>query len=127
MATERVKTEAEEQADVLSWWHGWHGNLPEQLLFHIPNEGKRSFRTGKQLREQGLRKGCPDLMLAVPQGGYHGLFIEMKRTKGSHVTPEQQAFLADLQNLGYQTAVCRGAEEAINIIQFYLYNDIRLK
>lgn len=49
-----------------------------RLIFAIPNGGKRDPRQGKWLKDEGLMAGVPDIFLALPGGGYAGLFIEMK-------------------------------------------------
>lgn len=76
--------------------------------------------TGGRLRAEGLKSGVPDLCLPSAHGQYHGLYIEMKRTQGSKTTPEQKEWLAALEAEGYQTALCRGADAAIEIITDYL-------
>lgn len=50
-----------------------------QLLYHVPNEGKRTWRTGARLKSEGLKPGVPDLCLPVARGKYHGLYVELKR------------------------------------------------
>ncbi|MDB9989086.1 VRR-NUC domain-containing protein, partial [Flavobacteriaceae bacterium] len=65
-------------------------NLPEELLFSIPNEGIRNIKNASRMKAEGMTKGILDLMLAIPRNGYHGLFIEMKRVKGSNVSEEQK-------------------------------------
>jgi len=62
----------------------------------------------------------PDLMLAVPRRGFHGLFIEMKRTKGGTISDEQNQFLHELRLAGYNAVCCRGSDEAIRAISVYL-------
>ena len=45
---------------------------------HVPNEGKRSPQQGAKLKRMGMQKGFPDLVVPLPRGNYHGLYIEMK-------------------------------------------------
>ena len=92
------------------------------MLYHIPNEGKRSLATGARLQAMGLRKGVPDICLPVPRGKYHGLYIELKRAARSlsHVSPEQRAWLDALSSKGYCALVCYGAHEAERAILAYL-------
>lgn len=116
-----VPTESEEQQAVMEWAEAASGRWPELcLLYHIPNEGQRSMATGGRLRAEGLKSGVPDLCLPSAHGEYHGLYIEMKRTKGSKVTPEQKEWMAALEVEGYKTALCKGADAAIEIITDYL-------
>ena len=116
-----VPTESEEQQAVMEWAEAESGRWPElHLLYHIPNEGRRSMATGGRLRAEGLKSGVPDLCLPSAHGNYHGLYIEMKRTQGGKTTPEQKEWLAALEAEGYKTALCRGADAAIEIITDYL-------
>lgn len=116
-----VPTESEEQQAVMEWAEAASGRWPElRLLYHVPNEGQRSMATGGRLRAEGLKSGVPDLCLPSAHGEYHGLYIEMKRTKGSKVTPEQKEWMAALEVEGYKTALCKGADTAIEIITDYL-------
>ena len=114
--------ETQEQQAVMEWWayacHRW--KLEEFDLFHIPNEGTGSRARGVLQKRQGLRPGCPDLMLSCPAGPYHGLFVEMKRAKRGKPSEEQLNFHARLARRGYAVAVCHGAEEAIRSITHYL-------
>ena len=75
--------------------------------------------TGGRLRAEGLKSGVPDLCLPAARAGYHGLYIEMKRTKGGRATPEQKNGWGAGKE-GYKTALCRGAGEAIEAIENYL-------
>jgi hypothetical protein len=52
---------------------------------------------------------------------YHGLYIEMKRSKGGTVSPEQKVWISLLKQQGYEAIVCRGADEAKQAIESYLY------
>ena len=115
-------TEAQEQRDLFRWAAYQTGKYPElRLMFHIPNEGKRSVVTGKQMRDEGMKRGVPDICLPVPRGGYHGMFIELKRTRNYRVSAEQEHWLADLSRQGYIATVCRGWEAAKEAILQYLH------
>lgn len=77
-----VPTESQEQQRLFQWARMESGRFPElELLYHIPNEGKRSRATGRRMVAEGLKKGVPDICLPVARGGSHGLYIELKRTK----------------------------------------------
>jgi len=137
---ERKKRDDEEsrnQRELIKWWHvACRGfGVPEILLFSIPNGGGRSGPIiGSILKAEGLRKGAPDLMLAKskevyekhPERGHkihaftwNGLFIEMKTPTG-HILPEQEVFHKLLREHGYQVEVCRGWQEARDVITKYL-------
>lgn len=91
------------------------------LVFSIPNEAKRSFAVVAHMKKLGLTKGVPDVMVAIPRGNFHGLFIEFKSAKG-RVRPEQAAFHEKLKARGYCVTVCRDAREAIDFFRNYLEN-----
>jgi len=113
-------TESEEQKSLFVWATIAARKYPAlNLLFHIPNEGKRSQWTGARMRSEGLKSGVPDLCLPVARSGYHGLYIELKAGKNKP-TANQLAWLEALEAQGYKTAVCYGWEAAKNVIEAYL-------
>lgn len=115
-----IPTEDEEQAFIVSWAKVNEGQYPElKLLYHIPNEGKRSGREGARMKRLGLRRGVPDLCLPVARGKYHGLYIELKAQDG-RASQEQNEFIADLILQGYFARICYGADEATELIKLYL-------
>lgn len=116
-----IPTESVEQQLLFRWAKMASGKWPElELLYHVPNEGKRSHRTGARLKAEGLKNGVPDICLPVARGGHHGLYIELKRVRNSRVTKEQLEWIEKLIAQGYVAAVCRGCEEAIELITGYL-------
>lgn len=121
MSTHHPPTEAQEQAALFEWAAFEAQKHPElALMFHIPNEGKRSGRTGAELIRQGLKRGVPDVFLPVARGGKHGLFIEMKRVKGSTMSKDQREWCDKLREQGYVAEICYGWENAANTIRKYL-------
>lgn len=116
-----VPTESNEQQALFDWAARLEYKWPElALLFHIPNEGKRSKITGARMKREGLRSGVPDICLPVARNGSHGLYIELKRRKDSRVTKDQLDWIEALVAEGYMAAVCRGCDEAIALIEGYL-------
>ena len=93
----------------------------DELLFAIPNGGKRNVRVAVKLKAEGVVSGVPDLFLAIPSGEWHGLFIEMKNGKSNDVTDNQQRIMFKLAMQKYKTAVARSYEDFCKIIQEYLY------
>lgn len=91
-------------------------------LFAIPNGGGRSAAQAAMLKAEGVKRGVSDLMLPVPRGGYHGLFIEMKKGIGvpSDVSKEQREFLAFVHENGYRAEVAFGWQRAVEILEHYL-------
>ena len=90
-----------------------------KLMYHVPNEGKRSAVTGARMKQAGLKSGVPDVCLPTAHGGYIGLYIEMK-VKPNKPTENQKQWLRALREAGHFTAVCYTWEEAKNLIEEYL-------
>lgn len=99
-------------------WASYRTDL--QLMFHIPNEGRRSVQHTASLLRQGMKPGVPDIFLPVAKGRYHGLFIELKRKYGGRATPEQKAWQRALIDEGYCAVICKGFEEAKETIDWYM-------
>lgn len=115
----------------VSWFRIAHPELA-RLLHHSANEGKRTTRIvhthagtrvvcsgGARLKAMGMQTGFPDLFLAVPRRGMHGLFIEMKSETG-RLEPSQREMLALLSEQGYATAICRSLDDFQHVIDSYL-------
>jgi hypothetical protein len=117
-----IPTEHEEQAAFVAWaaWHGATAEPALLLLFAIPNGGKRSIKTARALRVEGVRAGVPDLFLPCARGGAHGLFIEMKRSRGGSLSAAQREVIEKLRAQGYRVAVCAGAQQAQEQVLEYL-------
>lgn len=116
-------TEGVEQASLFNWAAMRQGKYPElELMFHIPNEGKRNKSTGGRMVKEGLKAGVPDIFLPVPRGENHGLFIEMKRRKYGKLTAQQAEWIEKLSGAGYACAVCNGWQAAAETIESYLDN-----
>lgn len=114
-----IPSEHQEQSALFQWWHFQHPEL-ECLLFATPNGGARNVITGANLKAEGVRRGVPDVCLAYPVNGYHGLYIEMKRRTKARVSPEQKYMLERLKQVGYAAVICKGWDEARNVIENYL-------
>lgn len=116
----QATTEECEQIVLFRWAEFSASQYPElELLYHIPNEGKRSAVTGARLKAQGLKSGVPDVCLPTAHGGYIGLYIEMK-VKPNKPTENQKRWLRALREAGHMVAVCYGFEEARDLIEKYL-------
>lgn len=114
-------SEGAEQATLFNWARMCERKHPElRLLFHIPNGGSRGKVEAARFKAEGVKAGVPDLFLPVARGDWHGLFIEMKRIKGGRVSEEQKKWLASLNEQGYLAQICRGWEEAAEMIADYL-------
>lgn len=116
-----IPSESVEQQWLFRWAAMQAGALPElRLLYHVPNEGKRSRAGGMRAKAEGLRSGVPDICLPVARGAWHGLYIELKRQKGGRLTKEQGEWLEALREQGYRAEVCHGFDEASELLMDYL-------
>lgn len=125
-ARQRAKpdlTESREQQALirLTWLHR---NSPRysiifEMLYSIPNGADVSDTHRARLLAEGLSPGYPDLGLDVARGGYHGMRLEMKSTKG-RLSPKQVARREALEREGYYYALARNAGEAWAVLCAYV-------
>lgn len=126
----KVKPESESQIQqrIMRWWKYAHKGLgvpDERLLMAFPLQGARTARNGARMKAEGLRKGTPDLLLAVAgrdvlsEFAFRGLWIELKK-HGGNASPEQSEFLEILRREGYEAKLCIGFDAAKSAIEEYL-------
>lgn len=101
------------------------------VLFNTDLSGvKMSIGQATQIKPLRSGKGYPDIMIFESREEKHGLFIELKRTgekifnkagqlKTEHLE-EQAEMIKKLNERGYYATFCVGANEAINVIDWYL-------
>tara|TARA_R110000744_G_scaffold183983_1_gene303384 strand:- start:47 stop:421 length:375 start_codon:yes stop_codon:yes gene_type:complete len=92
---------------------------------------RTSFKQAVKAKATGYVKGFPDLQICMPTekrgiggGGYHGLFLEIKKDKKSYPTKEQKEWVAYLNSVGYYAKVTKGIDECIETIDDYLNNKL---
>ena len=109
------------QAAVMEWVNviGIQKYHELELLYHIPNGGKRNKLIAVQLKKEGVKAGVLDLHLPVARGGYHSLYIEMK-IKPNKLTTKQATFKKLAEDQGNRCEVCYSMNEAIAMLQEYL-------
>lgn len=93
-------------------------------MYAVPNGGKRDKITASRMRDEGVKRGVPDVHWPMPNGTYHSLYIEMKRpkTKGKAAgrqSPEQEVWESNLTALGHQYVIAYTFDEARLIIEAY--------
>ena len=116
-----VPLESEEQITLFKWARLQSGKYPElSLLYHVPNGGSRHRAEAARLQAEGVKAGVPDLCLPVARGGFHGLYIELKRVRGSRTSDLQVGWMESLMKQGYCVALCKGWEQAAQTIIEYL-------
>lgn len=114
-------SETQEQIALMNWTKqpSVRSEYPElKFLFHVPNERPDKVQAAN-LKRMGVKSGIPDLMLPVPSGRYHGLFIEMKKA-GGRVSADQVWWLDHLDRMDYACRVCYGWQEAAEVLEWYL-------
>jgi len=108
------------QVSCVKWFRLQYPNLAS-LLFAIPNGGLRNIKVATKLKAEGVLAGVPDLFLAFPKHGLHGLFIEMKYGKNT-VTDSQREMMMKLSEAGYWCVVVYNFDQFTNEIQNYLHD-----
>lgn len=77
-------------------------------------------RAGKRRKQEGLKAGVPDIFFAQARGGFHGLFIELKRRKHGKISDEQLRIANRLIGNGYAAKIVEGCDEAYAVFRSYL-------
>jgi hypothetical protein len=97
------------------------------LLFHVPNGGARTSRTGGVMVALGARSGVPDLFLPVPvvtqaagmARTLGGLWLELKHGDGD-VSDAQKRWMRTLAAHGFAVALAWDFDEAVDALTTYL-------
>ena len=114
-------SEHEQQAHIFRFAELMSKQYPELKLLNGSLNGVRlTIGQAKKAKRAGMKRGYPDIFLPVPRGEYHGLYIELKKKRGSYPTKEQKAWIQALRDQGYVAEVCKGADAAKAIIITYL-------
>lgn len=122
-----IPTEAHEQRMLFTWAEMQKAKYPAlDLMYHVPNEGKRSVYAGFNMRCEGLKSGVPDICIPVSNGKHNALYIEMKRCvrAKSRLSANQVQWIEKLNANGNLAVVCYGWEQATQIILDYLNGNI---
>ena len=116
-----LPSEHVEQVRLFTWAHYARAAHPElSLLYAIPNGGARHPVVAAKLKAEGVAAGVPDICLPVARGGFHALYIELKRQRGKGPSDEQCLWLEALNRYGSRAIWCRGWEAAREVIENYL-------
>lgn len=114
-------SEDQEQIALMRWAAYESGKYPAlKKLHHIANGGSRNPIEAAKLKRMGVKPGVPDLFLPEARGGYHGLYIELKRVRNGVVSAAQKGWIEALRASGYRVEVCKGWVAASEVILDYL-------
>jgi hypothetical protein len=94
-------------------------NIPDKLIFAVPNGGSRNKIEAANLKRQGVKAGISDTILLIPSGNYASLCIEFKTEKGEQ-TEAQKEFQQQAESNGNKYVIVRSVTEAINEVKDYL-------
>ena len=100
-----VDSEEKEQMKLAAYLDG-----QKFLWCHVPNGGHRRKTVAASLKRQGVKSGCPDVLVFAPIQAA----IELKRKSGGSVSANQRKWLDALGNAGWETYIARGADSAID-------------
>ncbi len=111
------RPEKKEQFAVAEWLD-WKG----LVWIHVSHEGKRHAKYAEDLKRAGLKSGFPDVAIFEAPPKYpdkKGVAIELKREDGypSDLRDSQREWLEKLENCGWWTGVCFGADDAIETLE----------
>lgn len=117
----RNNEESRIQQAVVIWWHVHckHFNVPECMLFAIPNGARRDPIIGAILKREGVKPGTSDLFLGCARGGFHGMFLEVKKPDG-RLAPNQLDFMQSAHAQGYIAWVRYSYQECVDALDGYL-------
>lgn len=94
-------------------------NIPDKLIFAVPNGGSRHVREAANLKRQGVKPGVSDVIVLIPKKGFASLCIEFKTRVGKQ-SEEQKEFQKQAESCRNKYVVVRSASQAIEELQKYL-------
>lgn len=118
----KAGTEYAEQVALFMWAALNKQKYPllENLMFAIKNEEKTGSKVvGGRFKAAGVKSGTADIFVSIPNKGYHGLYIEMKKF-GGRTSKAQLKFAENVKSQHYGWVCCEGWEAARDMIIQYL-------
>lgn len=120
-----------EQQAVFAWAAAHEGKYAAlRDLYAVPNGAYKSRAMAAKFQREGLKPGVPDIVLPHARGGYHALYVEMKRRRvpgktkellaGTLPSPQQLDWHERLRAAGNCVVVAYGWDEAVAEILKYL-------
>ena len=111
--------EADIQSDFFKQVKLFFPQIPDKLLFAVPNGGSRNKLEAINLKRQGVKPGVSDVILLIPKGGFASLCMEFK-TKTGKQSEEQKEFQRQAEMCGSKYVIVRSVKEAIEKMKDYL-------
>lgn len=102
---------------------GFHERLGHLTYAAIPNGSHLSggnpgvrARKGRELKDQGMRKGVPDLVIILPDGRCG--WAELKRPKGGVLSDEQKGWRDALIAFGHDWRLIKSLDDMTDFIAY---------
>jgi hypothetical protein len=86
---------------------------PELECRAIPNGEKRHIRVAQRLKNEGVRRGTPDIFICLPEGRI--AWLEMKAAKG-RLSDDQEAFRDKVLKLGHHWGTAKSVDDALELL-----------
>ena len=116
-------SESAMQAALFEFYAVASGRIPElEYAFHVPNGELRTISTARRLKQMGVKRGVPDVLLPIPRTGFHGLAIELKYGKNK-VTADQARWIDMLRMNSWCVVVAYDWQSAAFETVAYLGHD----
>lgn len=100
-------------------WFGLQYPKLRNVLFAVPNGGRRDAVTGARLKAEGATPGVADLILLKSNRFYGALCVEMKTPSGRQSEAQRQ-WQKDAEANGAKYVVCRSLEGFMDEVERYL-------
>lgn len=111
--------EWEAQRDVAEWLDSHP--VTAGRWWHPDASAWRSSSQARWAKILGMKAGIPDVLVCAPphlEGRtWGGLALELKRCHGGRLSPAQRHWLEVWSSLGWFAVVCRGSEEATELLE----------
>ena len=115
----RKNEEAEIQSEFFSQAKLFFPQIPDKLLFAVPNGGSRNKIEAANLKRQGTKAGVSDVILLIPKGGYASLCLEFKTEVGKQ-SQHQKEFQKQAESCGSKYVIVRSVKDAVDEVRSYL-------
>ena len=118
---QRKKPDDEEhriQVDCVRWFRLQYPEYAD-ILFAIPNGGRRDAITGAKLKDEGVIAGVSDLIFLKANRFYGSLCIEMKKP-GGRQSESQKTFEEAVRAFKGKYVICYSLEEFQAVVADYL-------